>query len=517
MAKEKIVVIDDSPIVRKLAELALEEEGYKVYTAEDGEEGLQICEEVRPSVILVDFIMPRISGYQFCEAARDNELLKDIPIILITGKGEDVGKKFAEKFGVIDYFIKPFKSEILVEKVNALIYAQKVRSGEVTPPPPSAEQEKDFGLPQKESQKQAFYGVADAPVDAPVDSPLSGFKPDAVEPAYKQPIDTFEKAEDEPEHIPEPLALPSDPFAEAHDRFAKMNSAGNENFTAEAISFPGTYDFEPEQEFKAMPPVGSRIEQPVAYNHEGTIEETVDAVMRRYFTDELPALIEQNMDDILRKHGLIKDSSIMLSGNLQAVSGAEILRLMETQRMTGKFFAYSGSGSAEIYFSKGAVVFALTSRPGKTVTSKRIAIIKKGPLNEVEGRTHESMLEAVLMIAEFKEGGFFFEEMAVPKAMLELNHRSNLTALILEALRGKGERADETYGITGASVLVRRVGDSMARSIGMSPAETEMFSAVDGKRSVADIGSHSELGLSEVTKILSRLQKTGLVADKGGQ
>jgi CheY-like chemotaxis protein len=75
MAKEKIVVIDDSPIVRKLAELALEEEGYKVYTAEDGEEGLRISEEVRPSVILVDFIMPRISGYQFCKSARENELL----------------------------------------------------------------------------------------------------------------------------------------------------------------------------------------------------------------------------------------------------------------------------------------------------------------------------------------------------------------------------------------------------------------------------------------------------------
>jgi len=130
MAKEKIVVIDDSPIVRKLAELALEEEGYKVYTAEDGEEGLRIAEEVRPSVILVDFIMPRISGYQFCKSARENELLKDIPIILITGKGEDVGKKFAEKFAVDDYFIKPFKSEMLVEKVNSIINAQRQRLGE---------------------------------------------------------------------------------------------------------------------------------------------------------------------------------------------------------------------------------------------------------------------------------------------------------------------------------------------------------------------------------------------------
>ncbi len=528
MAKEKIVVIDDSPIVRKLAELALEEEGYKVYTAEDGEEGLRICEEVRPSVILVDFIMPRISGYQFCEAARDNELLKDIPIILITGKGEDVGKKFAEKFGVIDYFIKPFKSEILVEKVNALIYAQKLQSGEVTlpkpPPPVTSGPETLYG--GHESQQQSVYGMPDAPVKPvseivpagpePVEDHIESFKFDEAELTQAQPVDLYAKPGAAFEQPPDPFALPDDPFAQAHEAFAQLQNADNESVSGDTFAFPGTYDFEPARELKAMQTFGSSMEQPSGFQPVGAIEETLDAVMRRYFTDELPDLIEQNMDDILRKYGLIKDSSILLSGNLQAVSGTEILRLIDAQRMTGKFFAYSSSGSAEIYFAKGAVVFALTSRQGKTLTSKRIAIIKKGPLNEVGDRTRESMLDAVLMVGEFKEGGFFFEEMVVPKAMLELNHRSNVTALVLEALRSKGERADEAYGITVSSILVRTISDTIARGIGMNASETEMFSAVDGKRSVSDIGSHSDLGMTEVTRILSRLHKAGVVADKGG-
>lgn len=126
MGKGRVVVIDDSPTVRKLAEVVLVEEGYNVYTAEDGEEGIKIAEEVFPSVILVDFIMPRMNGYQFCKMARENQFLKDVPIILITAKGEDVGEKFTEKFGVVDYFIKPFQPEELVEKVNSIVQSQRV-------------------------------------------------------------------------------------------------------------------------------------------------------------------------------------------------------------------------------------------------------------------------------------------------------------------------------------------------------------------------------------------------------
>ncbi len=94
MSKGKILVIDDSPIVRKLAEMALADEGYEVFTAENGEDGLRLAEEIGPSVILVDFIMPRMSGYQFCQLVRENQNLKDTPIILITARGMMSGASF---------------------------------------------------------------------------------------------------------------------------------------------------------------------------------------------------------------------------------------------------------------------------------------------------------------------------------------------------------------------------------------------------------------------------------------
>jgi hypothetical protein len=253
-----------------------------------------------------------------------------------------------------------------------------------------------------------------------------------------------------------------------------------------------------------------------SYRHDGPVGETLEGVMRRYFSDELPDLIEKNLEDVLRKHGIIKDSSILLSGNLQAISGVEVLKLIDAQKLTGKFFAYSSSGSAEIYFAKGMVVFALTSKQGKTLTAKRIAIIKKGPLMEVEDRSREGILDAVAMVAGFNEGGFFFEEMSVPKALLELNHRCNVIALVLEALRIKGEKTDDVCKIAGSRVLVRTISDMLARSIRMSAAEIEIFSVIDGTRSVADIGGQSDLGMAGVVKILCRMVKAGIVADKGG-
>ncbi|MFN3480966.1 MAG: DUF4388 domain-containing protein [Thermodesulfovibrionales bacterium] len=129
MSRGNVVVIDDSATVRKLAEVVLKENGYNVYTAEDGEKGLDIAQKVSPSLILVDFVMPRMNGYQFCKLARKNPLLKDVPIILITAKGEAVGEKFTEEFGVIDYFIKPFQPEELVEKVNSILGSEKEIEG----------------------------------------------------------------------------------------------------------------------------------------------------------------------------------------------------------------------------------------------------------------------------------------------------------------------------------------------------------------------------------------------------
>ncbi len=123
--KKSVLIVDDSLTVRRLVELVLSREGYKVYTAPDGDEGLEIARKVIPSIILVDFVMPRMNGYKLCKLIRSDRKLKDIPLILITSKGEDVGQSFEEKFCVLHYFQKPFEPDELIEKINEVLGVQE--------------------------------------------------------------------------------------------------------------------------------------------------------------------------------------------------------------------------------------------------------------------------------------------------------------------------------------------------------------------------------------------------------
>jgi len=81
--KKKVLVVDDSPTVRRLVELVLSQNGYEVYSAEDGEHGLDLARECDPDVVLVDFVMPRMNGHMFCKALRENEKFSNIPEDLI--------------------------------------------------------------------------------------------------------------------------------------------------------------------------------------------------------------------------------------------------------------------------------------------------------------------------------------------------------------------------------------------------------------------------------------------------
>lgn len=123
--KKKVLIIDDSPTVRRLAELVLTQAGYNVLTASDGDEGLEIAKKEHPSIILVDFIMPKMNGYKLCKIIRSDPELKDIPLILITAKGEDVAQTFDEKFGILHYFQKPFEPDELVSKIDEVLGLEK--------------------------------------------------------------------------------------------------------------------------------------------------------------------------------------------------------------------------------------------------------------------------------------------------------------------------------------------------------------------------------------------------------
>ncbi|HUI68217.1 MAG TPA: DUF4388 domain-containing protein [Nitrospirota bacterium] len=155
MAGEKILDIDDSPTVQKLIEMILSSQGYKVILASDGEEGIAKARAERPSVILVDFVMPKMNGFQVCKTLKEDPEFQDTPIILVTSKGDKVGSKFVDVLGITEYFTKPFQPEELLAKIREVIDNKQEPPSTPQPPAEVAREIKPAFMPSVELGPQS--------------------------------------------------------------------------------------------------------------------------------------------------------------------------------------------------------------------------------------------------------------------------------------------------------------------------------------------------------------------------
>lgn len=121
-SKEKILVVDDFVQNVELLEELLITADYDVSTAYDGEEALKKAHEEKPDLILLDIMMPKMDGYEVCEALRNADDTKDIPIIFVTAKTEVKDWTHAIfNMGANSYITKPINSKKLVEKVKSVL------------------------------------------------------------------------------------------------------------------------------------------------------------------------------------------------------------------------------------------------------------------------------------------------------------------------------------------------------------------------------------------------------------
>lgn len=121
MAK-KILVVDDEIHIVQIVKFNLEKRGgYEVITAKNGEEGFEMAKLEKPDLILSDVMMPKMSGFQFCEAVKKEESIKSTPFIILTAKGQENDIKTGESLGADDYITKPFSPKALLEKVAEIL------------------------------------------------------------------------------------------------------------------------------------------------------------------------------------------------------------------------------------------------------------------------------------------------------------------------------------------------------------------------------------------------------------
>lgn len=121
MGKRKILAVDDEPNILLSLEFILEEEGYDVYTARDGDEALEVAASVRPDLILLDVAMPRRDGYEVCRLLREHPDLKTVKVLMLTAKGQPLEKKKGVEVGADLYVTKPFGAGELLEKIRTVL------------------------------------------------------------------------------------------------------------------------------------------------------------------------------------------------------------------------------------------------------------------------------------------------------------------------------------------------------------------------------------------------------------
>lgn len=113
-----ILIVDDDPNIRELLRFYLQRENYSTLEAADGKEAIDIMEEEQVHLALVDIMMPHVDGYELCKEIRK---YYDIPVMMITAKGEIVDKEKAYQAGTDDYIVKPFEPKEVIFRIKALL------------------------------------------------------------------------------------------------------------------------------------------------------------------------------------------------------------------------------------------------------------------------------------------------------------------------------------------------------------------------------------------------------------
>ncbi len=117
---KKILIVDDRFEVVELVKVTLEGEGYQTIDASDGREALEKIGKEKPDLILLDIIMPKMDGFEVLRNLKDDSNTKDIPVIMLTAKGQKVDRQKGEDLGAQDYIIKPFSPSHLLRKIEEI-------------------------------------------------------------------------------------------------------------------------------------------------------------------------------------------------------------------------------------------------------------------------------------------------------------------------------------------------------------------------------------------------------------
>lgn len=134
MASHKIVVVDDSAVIRNMVRDMLPKGNFEVLEAKDGVQGINLIRQERPNLIMLDFLLPRMSGWEVFQQIQTQPELQSIPLVLMSGRKEEVTEKLQEPFEYFEFVQKPFDQKILIDAIKMAMTKAKRRPAAVPAP-----------------------------------------------------------------------------------------------------------------------------------------------------------------------------------------------------------------------------------------------------------------------------------------------------------------------------------------------------------------------------------------------
>ena len=121
MTKRKILVVEDEAELTGAIRIRLEQAGYEVLTAYDGQEGLEKARAENPDLIVLDLMLPKIDGYKVCRMLKFDEKYKKIPVVMLTARAQERDEDLGYEVGADAFITKPFKYQVLLAKIAELL------------------------------------------------------------------------------------------------------------------------------------------------------------------------------------------------------------------------------------------------------------------------------------------------------------------------------------------------------------------------------------------------------------
>jgi CheY-like chemotaxis protein len=540
----RVLVVDDSATIRRLVRSIVEEAGYEVSSAPDGQAALDLLQRESFDVALLDFVMPRLNGYQLAQAIRAMPHLKTLPLVLMSAKADVIGPRFIQQTQAAHSITKPFEPNALLAVVGhalssrtrpsmqplTLVNEELARSASIPPPAPEPPRTTARPSPKLSAPPSpAARAVAKAEMDlqhAPVprDRTATVLARPRIDTAHDQaPVVPWAEVPDDGERTVVGL-LPLD---------------GYDDFDADAVSSVEVAD----PRTTALQTFAQAVLRPIERGAPKLDRSKIGPALTDAATaDDLRAIIDAARTAIRAIEGGAKTG---LEGDIDLVPLGEVLQMLRFQQQTGVLAVNRAGAAVELCFYRGSIELALARNVAPEFLLGRYAVAAgvvtqdeldgllrsgvRGRLGEAlmsSGRLDAEGLERLLTrqsseilyeVCRWREGNFeFLQGVRRPEA------QSAALGLPVEALVLEGFRRVDEWGQIEQEVRsfedVFTADAGVVESVGaarLSPSERKVLETLDGRRTVNEVIVRSHMNSFDVCKTLFQLRRARLIRRRG--